>query len=117
MKRLVTALAAGAAISTIAFASASVLGVDGSTIQHGSSGVSCDETGVDVGWGLETDDNSVRFVRVENIDPLCAGDTMFVKVDGVQKSATITGTSQTLNFTAPFPNVDDIDDINIWVEG
>lgn len=117
MKRLVTALVAGAAISTIAFASASVLAVDGSTIQHGSSGVSCDVTGVNVGWGLETDDNTARYVRVEDIDPACIGDQMFVKVAGVQKSAVITAGSQTFNFTAPFPLVDNINDINIWIEG
>jgi len=119
MKRLVTALAAGAAISTIAFASASLLDVDGSTIQAGSSGVTCDASGVNANWGLETDDNSVRNVRVAGIDTACAGDTMFVKVDGkpvVSKVITTAG-QETFAFTAPFPAPETINNIKIWIEG
>jgi len=119
MKRLVTALAAGAAISTIAFASASVLTVDGSTIQHGADGVSCDADGVKANWGLETDDNSVRNVRVAGIDTNCVGDTMFVKVDNkpvVSKVITAAG-QETFAFTAPFPTPESINSIKIWIEG
>ena len=118
MKRLVTALVAGAALSTVAYASASVLTVDGSTIQAGSSGVSCDANGVNANWGLETDDNTVRSVRISEIDTACVGDVMFVKVDGRPvMNKTIAGPSESFAFTGGFPAPETINDIKIWIEG
>ena len=117
MKRLVTALAAGAAVSTIAFASASVLGVDGSTIQHGQDGVSCDTNGVNANWGLETDDNSVRSVRISEISSACIGDELFVKVNdrAVQKKV-IAGPSESFTLS-PQMTADEVGNVEIWIEG
>ena len=53
MKRILAALMAGAAVFTIAFASAAALGVNGNVIQAGvDSDVSCDTDGVNANWGL-----------------------------------------------------------------
>ncbi|MGN6576499.1 MAG: hypothetical protein ACTHKG_12490 [Nocardioides sp.] len=116
-KRTIVALAAGAAVSTAGFASASALGVNAGTIQYGSGNATCDATGVDLSYGLETDDNSVRSIRVENIDPRCTGAKLFLKVDGgATKSADITGTSVTINYS-PYLNPATINDVSVWIEG
>lgn len=120
MKRIVVATVAGLGLGTAGFASASALNLDGGTIQYGQSGVSCDTDGVDTSWGLETDDNSVRSVRIENIAAACAGDKLFVKVDnGATKSATIAGTSVSfpLGTAGSWPTADSITDIKVWIEG
>lgn len=120
LKRVTIATFAGLAMATAGFASASVLAVDGGTIQYGQSGVSCDLDGVDTSWGLETDDNSVRSVRVENIDAACTGDKLFLKVNGgATKSADITGTSVSfpLGSAGNWPTADSIHDVKVWIEG
>ncbi len=105
-------------MSTAAFASASALSVDGGTIQAGSSHVKCDTNGVKVNWGLETDDDSVRFVRVSKIDRDCKGATLFAKVNGGKTmSAEVDGTEVKLPFTAPFPTAKSVKDIKVWIEG
>jgi hypothetical protein len=118
MKRIITALAGGAAVATLAFASASVLTVDGGTIQAGGDGVTCDTNGVKANWGLETDDNTVRSVRVSDIHEDCIGAEMFISVDGAPaKKVAITGPSASLAFPAPYLAPENIDDIRIWIEG
>lgn len=118
MKRLAVALAAGAAVSTLAYASASVLSVDGGTIQAGGSGVSCDTDGVKANWGLETDDNTVRSVRIDGIDTKCTGADMFVAVNGTRVGkATISGTSVSLPLATPFPSPESIQNVKVWIEG
>ncbi len=118
LKRIAIALVAGAAVSTAAFASASALSVDGGTVQAGSSSVTCDTDGVKANWGLETDDSSVRSVRVTGVDPACAGATMFVKVDGgTTHSANITGTTVKVELPSPYPTAESIKNVKIWIEG
>ena len=119
MKRLAVALAAGAAVSSLAFASASVLNVDGGTIQAGQdTTLSCDADGVKANWGLETDDNSVRSVRISDIADACVGADMFVSVNGQPaKKVTIAGDQASFAFTAPYPSPESINDIKIWIEG
>lgn len=118
MKRLAIALAAGAAVSSLAFASASVLNVDGGTIQAGQDTTSCDADGVKANWGLETDDNTVRSVRVSGIDGACVGADMFVSINGAAaKKVTIAGDQASVAFTAPYPSAESINDIKIWIEG
>ena len=119
MKRVITALAGGAVVATVAFASASALQLNGGVIQDsGKVGVSCDRDGVKANWGLETDDSSVRSVRIEGIDEACIGADMFVKVnDGTAKKVTITGTSATVRFDAPYPTAKSIRSVQVLIEG
>ena len=117
-KRILIALAAGAAVATTGFASASVLGVDAGTIQYGSGKVTCDGNGVDLNYGLETEDNTVRNIRVVDIDPLCDGATLFMKVDwGTVRQAVISGGTANVVFPAPYLNPANINDVAIWIEG
>lgn len=121
MKRLGIALLAGATVatvSTITFASASLLGVNGGTIQAGADGVACDTDGVKVNWGLETDDNSVGNVRIEGIAAACEGAKIFVKVDGgtvISKEIGSTGSESLTLHTPVAPET--INGVKIWIEG
>jgi hypothetical protein len=122
MKRILAALMAGAAVFTIAFASAATLGVNGNTIQAGvDNDLRCDLDGVNAAWGLETTDNTVRSVRIEDIDPACVGSDAFVKINEAAGDAlgpvTITSTSATFRFTAPYPHPEDIGSLRVWIEG
>ena len=117
MKRLALALAAGAAVSTLAYASASALTVDGGTIQAGSSNVTCDTDGVKANWGLETDTNSVSNIRVSGIDEACIGADIFVKVNGGTKlTTTITDVQENLPID-PAMTPESIQNVKIWIEG
>ncbi len=126
MKRLAVALAAGAAVSTLAYASASALAVDGGTIQAGAdTTLSCDEDGVKANWGLETDDNSVRSVRITGIDAACAGTEIFVAVNGERVGkGTIPAPATAgedvefrVQFGSPYPSPESIQALKIWIEG
>jgi hypothetical protein len=118
-KKMLTAVLGGTAVATLAFASASALTVDGGTIQVGDDGVTCDSNGVKANWGLETDDNTVRSVRIDGIDSACAGAEMFVKVDdmAVKKVLLTTSGSASIPFAAPYLAPEDIESIRIWIEG
>lgn len=116
-KRGIVALAVGAAVGTVGYASASVLQVDGGVIQYGESGVTCDADGVTANWGLETDDNTVRSVRISGIDADCVGADMFVRVGTTQLTKTLTGAeSEGFSFTT-FKTPQEIDGVKIWIEG
>jgi hypothetical protein len=116
-KRTLAALGVAATVGTVGFASASALGVNGGIIQYGQSGVSCDNNGVDTNWGLETDDNSVRSLSITNIDPMCTGADLFVKVNnGATKKVAITGPSASVQLT-PSMTPDSIHDVKVWIEG
>lgn len=120
MKRLLAALLAGAAVFAIAFASAAALDVDGNVIQAGvDSDVRCDADGVEANWGLETSDNTVRFVRIDSIDAECNGAEMWVSVnDGTaQGPVVISGGQAKFNFAAPYPAPEDIESLRVWIEG
>ncbi len=122
MKRLLTALLAGAAVFTIAFASAATLGVNGNVIQAGVDGdVRCDTDGVNTAYGLETSDNTVRYVRIEDIDPACNGADAFLKVNEAPGDALgpveIVGGKATFQFTSPYPTPESISSIRVWIDG
>lgn len=126
MKRLAVALVAGAAVSTLAYASASALAVDGGTIQAGADTTTCDDDGVKANWGLETDSNSVQFVRIEGIDAACAGAEVFVAVNGERVGdATVVPAPETagddvqvrVSLGEPYPTPESIRNVKIWIEG
>lgn len=119
MKKLITAALGGTVVATLAFASASALQVDGGALQAGQDGVICDVDGVKANWGLETDTNDVRTVRISGIDEACDGATMWIKVDDRPKlEMTLTGAeSQSVAFPAPFPAPEAIHNVRIWIEG
>ncbi|HET8570520.1 MAG TPA: hypothetical protein VFN14_01370 [Candidatus Limnocylindria bacterium] len=122
MKRLLLALIAGATVFTVAFASAATLSVNGNVIQAGVDGnVQCDTDGVDTAYGLETSDNTVRYVRIENIDPACNGADAFLKVNEATGDAmgpvTIADGKATFHFSSPYPSPESISSIRVWIEG
>jgi hypothetical protein len=122
MKRLLAALLAGAAVFSIAFASAATLGVNGNVIQAGVDGdVRCDTDGVNTAYGLETSDNTVRYVRIEDIDPACNGASAFLKVnesagDALGPVEIVDGQAR-FNFSSPYPSPESISSIRVWIEG
>lgn len=126
MKRLLFALIAGAMVFTVAFASAAALNVNGNTIQAGTdTDLACDDNGVNAGWGLETGDNTVRYVRIEGIDPSCFGQELFVKVNsrpGDAQHMTIDNVDETFDLgygSSPvnYPSPESITSLQVWIEG
>lgn len=122
MKRLLLALIAGATVFTVAFASAATLNVNGNVIQAGVDGnVKCDTDGVNTAYGLETSDNTVRYVRIEDIDAACDGADAFLKVNEAAGDAmgpvTISDGQATFRFTSPYPTPESISSIRVWIEG
>ena len=119
MKKMITAVLGGTAVATLAFASASMLNVDGGTIQAGGDNtLYCDVDGVKANWGLETNTNTVTNVRISDIDAACEGADMFVLVNGVprQKITLSAAESQTVPFPAPV-TPESLESIKIWIEG
>ena len=119
MKRVTTAVLAGVTVATLAYASASVLTVDAKPLQAGSDTVTCDADGVQVGWGFESDDSSVRSVSVRGIDEQCfnSGARLFVAIDGVRVAGdgvSITAPSHTIPF-APYRAPESINDVKVWI--
>ena len=124
MKRFIVALIAGAAVFALAFGAAATLVVNGEVIQAGSTNdVVCDADGVLVdGWGLETDDGNVSYVRIAGVDGACLGADMWVNVtnNGTEITeggpATIGGSTVTVNFDAAVLAAD-ITDLEVFIEG
>ncbi len=136
MKRLIVALLVGGMVFGTVLAVAASLIVEGGTIQAGSdTELRCDTNGVRVdGWGLESDNGLVYFVRIHDINTACEGDDLFVNI--TKDGAKIAGGSATIpadtdaapdddpdtgdlgvkvSFT-PQP-AEDITDIEIFIEG
>ena len=125
MKRFLIALMAGTVVFSVAFASAAGLIVNGGTIQAGQDlDLVCDSDGVRVeGWGLETDDGMVSFVRIGNIWADCVGADLFARITGAggvklteAGPVTIDDTIEVLNFDTPVL-ASAIEDIHVFIEG
>jgi hypothetical protein len=119
MKRILAALMAGAAVFTIAFASAAALGVNGNVIQAGvDSDVSCDTDGVNANWGLETDTNSVSYVTIVDLADACTGADLWVSINGgpSQKGAVIAGGQSKVTCATPY-SAEEIGSLKVWIEG
>lgn len=121
MKKIITAVLGGSVVATLAFASASLLTVDGGTIQAGQdNSLYCDADGVKANWGFESTDGTVRGVRISGIDAACLGSTIFVKTNGMTGdalSAEITGDQARVNFPMPYPTPESLESIEITIEG
>lgn len=124
MKKLLI-LALLVALVASAFASAALLDVEGGTIQAGlDASLVCDPNGVFVdGWGLETDDDLVYFVRIGGIEGSCFGNALFVRVLDDANNVLATGTfdpiassTVTVNFGVP-ADPELITTLNVWIEG
>ena len=116
-KRIAIALAAGAAVATVGFASASALNVDAATIQYGSASVTGDVDGVVVNWGLETDTNKVYNARINGFDAAVQGADVMVKVNGGKTyTATIAGDEVNVKFDSPIAP-ETIENVQVWIEG
>ena len=124
MLRKLVVLALILVVVATAFASAASLTLSGGTIQAGVDGdLQCDPDGVWVdGWGLETDENLVYFVRIDGINGACIANEMFIKVmDGggdtlAYGSVTISGQTAKLNFANPV-EPEAIEGVMVWIEG
>jgi hypothetical protein len=123
VKRLLVALISGAAVFSIAFASAAALDVNGGTIQYGEDNQLTCTAGANVdGWGVETDTNLTSFVRI-NYNPACAGNDMFVKITQggtvirsvAKQPLDASGSTGNLAFTPV--STEAITDIHITIEG
>jgi len=123
MLRILGILAVVAVLGSAMFASAAGLNVFGGTIQAGADAtLFCTESAYVGGWGLETDDNTVRSVRIEGINGACVDNEMFVKVyNGATKifegKTVIGGTTASFSFPSPYLAPENITGIKIWVEG
>lgn len=74
------ALMAGALVAAIAVSAATLI-VGGGVIQAGTDDdLTCDDQVDVLGWGFESDDGLVYFVRIGDVDPACDDATMFVDV-------------------------------------
>ena len=119
MKRLLAALLVGAAVFTIAFASAAALNVNGEVIQAGVDfDLTCDANGVNGNWGLETDTNQVRNVRIDDIDAACIGAQMWVRINETDTygPVTIASNSETFDFNG-FYTPEELVSLRVWIEG
>lgn len=114
------------AIGAVAWGSAATLNVKGGTIQYGEDlDLTCANKAQVAGWGLETDDNTVNFVRFENLPAKCEGNTIFVNItqDGTKiagGSAEITSSWNSGNNSKVYfdpQNAADITDLEVWIEG
>lgn len=126
MKRILVALMAGAAVFTIAFASAAFLSVNGGVLQAGEDNdLTCSDGVAVQGWGLETDTDSVNSVRINGFDDCAGADVLIRLTDGTGTYLTgniapddgnpINEAEERFAFAATDPS--DIGDIHVWIEG
>ena len=123
MKRLIIALLVGGALFGTVFGLAASLGVNGGAIQAGSdTELRCDTDGVQVlGWGLETDDGKVYFVRIGGIASTCISNDLFVNITNAgvkigEGSAHIDAAEVKVTLKTPVKAAD-ITDIEVFIEG
>lgn len=122
MKRIALALVVAAVLFGAVYASAAALNVDGGVIQHGEDDyLKCTEALVVDGWGLETDDNTVRSVRFQELPDECNGAEAFVRIhlDGggnVASHWTVTDGMHSISFS-PYLTPDEIIGVEAWIEG
>jgi hypothetical protein len=83
MKRVLLALLVAGVLFAAVYASAAHVDVLGGVIQEGiDTDLTCTDAIQVAGWGLETDDDAVYFVRFEPLPAECAKVDVFVEVLG-----------------------------------
>lgn len=125
MLRKLAVLAVLALVLVAAFAAAATLDVGGGAIQFGEdTDLTCDDAVQVAGWGLETDDGLVYFVRIGNIAmPECSGNAMFVQVLGEGDVILADGKFDPLGSNTVKVDIDpavpaeDIVALKVWIEG
>lgn len=90
-KKLMAAVVGGTMVAGLAYASASMLDVDGGVMQSGTdTTLSCQEGPVKVDWGYESKGALVYFASVSGIEESCYGMDMNVRTN-VQADADLDG--------------------------
>jgi hypothetical protein len=125
MMRLLSILAIVAVVMAAAYGSAATLGVSGGAIQAGAdTSLYCDPDGVVANWGLETNDNTVRYVRITGIHGACQGNELFAKVLGEGDALLASGKALLdtsgevkFSFSAPYLDPAQIVGLKLWIEG
>ncbi len=127
MKRLITALMAGALVTAVAVSAATLI-VDGGVVQGGSDfDLTCDDQVNVLGWGFESDDGLIYFVRVGDVAAACDGADMWVQVydNGsvligkghvTLDSGTVTSKGYKVHLSSPVPP-QNIGSVNVVIEG
>lgn len=117
MKKLLLAVLGGTAVASLAFASAASLTVDAGVLQAGvNADLACDDNGVKVNWGLETDDNSVYFADVIGIDEECMGADIVLRTNLMEDplAGTITGDTHRFTFS-PIQDATALTAVRVWI--
>lgn len=126
MKRLVMALMAGALVAAVAVSAASLI-VGGGVIQGGTDfDLTCDDEVDVLGWGFESDDGLVYFVRIGDVAATCDDADMWVQVydngsvllgkGSATLDAATNPTGYKVYLDAPVPP-QNIGSVNIVIEG
>lgn len=119
MKKIIAAVVGGTAVASLAFASASMLDVDGGVVQTGATtnGLACDDDGVKIDWALETDDNKVHFATIKGVDEECAGAALVLRTNLGSKDVTTIptgGGDVRIDFGTPL-NAEALSSARVWI--
>lgn len=126
MKRVLVVLALLALLATAAYGSAATLAVNGGSIQAGlDATLYCDSDGVAVaGWGLETDNGKVYYVKIGGVDGACVGNSLFIRVEDSSGNKLASGSATIASGVTEYkfsfnPAVDAaaIEKLKVWIEG
>ena len=114
LKRTILALSLGAVMSTVGFASASVLNVEGGVIQYGEDTVlTCDEDGLTAAWSVDPDTEAI-LLTVGGINASCQGSTLTVKA-GSETFTKVLGAGDTTVSWPYTKNPPSVTAIKMWL--
>lgn len=117
-------------VAMVAFAMAAfaaTLTVDGGVIQAGSDeDLTCTTTVTVTNYGVETDDDSVRFAKLSGLEP-CVGEKVIIqfmdtsdveihKVTDLIEATDLDGDDlYRVNFPSPYPTAESFGAVNVWI--
>lgn len=119
MKKLITAVLGGTAVASLAFASASTLNVDGGVVQVGEDiTLTCDDDGVKVDFGLETDTDLVHRATVTGIAEDCLGADIVLQTNLLANNeklvGEIAGDTHVFTFATP-QDAAALESVKVWI--